>query len=71
MQTISVRGADQLASPAEADRKTAVRELIEDLDNMSASASHIPDEEMDALISEAIKHVRHLHSTSTRGPACR
>jgi hypothetical protein len=33
--------------------------LIEDLDNMAASASHIPDEEMDALIDEAIRHVRH------------
>ena len=43
---------------SEPDRKTAVRELIEDLDSLSASASHIPDEEMDALIDEAIRHAR-------------
>jgi hypothetical protein len=49
------------ASPAESepDRKAAVRNLIEDLDSMAASASHIPDEEMDALIDEAIRHARH------------
>jgi hypothetical protein len=48
------------APPAEgeADRKAAVRDLIEDLDGMAASASHIPDEEMDALIDEAIRHAR-------------
>jgi hypothetical protein len=33
--------------------------LINDLDSMAASASHIPDEEMDALIDEAIRHARH------------
>ena len=49
------------APPAEdePDRKAAVRDLIEDLDSMAASASHIPDEEMDALIDEAIRHARH------------
>jgi hypothetical protein len=46
----------------ESDRKTAVRDLIEDLDSMAASASHIPDEEMDALIDEAIRHARHPRS---------
>ena len=44
---------------SEPDRKAAVRELIEDLDSMAASASHIPEEEMDQLIDEAIRHVRH------------
>ena len=44
---------------SEPDRKAAVRNLIEDLDSMAASASHIPDEEMDALIDEAIRHARH------------
>ena len=43
---------------SEPDRKAAVRNLIEDLDSMAASASHIPDEEMDALIDEAIRHAR-------------
>ena len=43
----------------EPDRKAAVRDLIEDLDSMAAGASQIPDEEMDALIDEAIRHVRH------------
>jgi hypothetical protein len=49
------------APPAESepDRKAAVRNLIEDLDSMAASASHIPDEEMDTLIDEAIRHARH------------
>jgi hypothetical protein len=42
--------------PSEPDRKAAIRELIEDLDSLSASASHIPDEEMDALIDEARVH---------------
>ena len=48
------------APPAESDpdRKAAVRDLIEDLDSMAASAGHIPDEEMDSLIDEAIQHVR-------------
>ena len=44
---------------SEPDRKAAVRELIEDLDSMAASASHVPEEEMDQLIDEAIRHVRH------------
>ena len=48
--------------PGDPDRKVAVRDLIEDLDSMAASASHIPDEEMDALIDEAIRHVRHRRS---------
>ena len=39
---------------SERDRKAAVRELIEDLDSMAASASHIPEEEMDQLIDEAV-----------------
>ena len=47
---------------SEPDRKAAVRELIEDLDSMAASASHIPEEEMDQLIDEAIRHVRHRRS---------
>jgi hypothetical protein len=49
------------ARPAgdEPDRQAAVRDLIEDLDSMAASASHIPEEEMDQLIDEAIQHVRH------------
>ena len=48
------------AEPAEdePDRKAVVRDLIEDLDSMAASASHIPDEEMEALIDEATRHVR-------------
>ena len=52
------------AHPAEgeADRKVAVRDLIEDLDRMAASACHIPEEEMDALIDEAVRHVRHRRS---------
>ena len=37
----------------EPDRKAAVRDLIEDLDSMAATASHIPEEEMNALIDEA------------------
>jgi hypothetical protein len=39
---------------SEPDRKAAVRELIEDLDSMAASASHIPEKEMDQLIDEAV-----------------
>jgi hypothetical protein len=46
----------------EPDRKAAVRDLIEDLDSMAATASHIPEEEMDALIDEAVRHVRHRRS---------
>jgi hypothetical protein len=49
------------AVPAEddLDRRAAVRDLIEDLNSMAASASQIPDEEMEALIDEAIQHVCH------------
>ena len=47
---------------SEPDRKTAVRDLVEDLDSLAASASHIPEEEMDALIEEAIRHARHRRS---------
>ena len=42
----------------EPDRKRAVQDLIEDLDSLAASARHIPDEEMEALIDEATRHVR-------------
>ena len=56
-----------MAYPAEAakgelDRQAAARDLIEDLDSMAASASHIPDEEMEALIDEANRHARHRPS---------
>jgi len=37
----------------------AVHDLIEDLDSLAAGASHVPDEEMEALIDEAIHQVRH------------
>jgi hypothetical protein len=49
------------ARPAEGepDRTRAVHDLIEDLDSLAASASHVPDEEMEALIDEAIHQVRH------------
>ena len=50
------------AAENEAGRKVAVRDLVEDLDSMAASASHIPEEEMDALIEEAIQHVRRQRS---------
>ena len=48
------------ARPAEGepDRKRAVQDLIEDLDSLAASASHVPDEEMEALIDEATRNVR-------------
>jgi hypothetical protein len=49
------------ADPVEgdADHKAAVRDLIDDLDGMAASASHVPDDEMEGLFDEAIRHVRH------------
>jgi hypothetical protein len=52
------------ARPAEGEpeRKRAVQDLIEDLDSLAASASHVPDEEMEILIDEAIQHVRHRQS---------
>jgi hypothetical protein len=55
---VTVMAYPALPSEGEPDSKAAVRELIEDLDSMAASASHIPDEEMDALIDEAIRHAR-------------
>lgn len=49
------------AAPAEGepDRQKAAQDLIEDVDNLAASARHVPDEEMEGLIDEAIQHVRH------------
>jgi hypothetical protein len=49
-------------SSSGADRTADVRALIEDLDRMASSARHIPEEEMDALIEEAVRHVRHRRS---------
>jgi hypothetical protein len=48
------------ARPAEdeAGRKRAIQDLIEDLDSLAASASHVPDQEMEALIDEAARNVR-------------
>ena len=48
------------APPAggEAERKRAAQDLIEDLDSLADSASQVPDEEMEALIDEAIQHAR-------------
>ena len=43
---------------AEPDRKRAVQDLIEDLDSLAASARHVPDDEMEALLDEATRHVR-------------
>jgi hypothetical protein len=41
-----------MAAPAEdePDRKKAAQDLIEDSDGLAASASHVPDEETEALI---------------------
>ena len=52
------------AEPAdgEPDRGAAGRDLIADLDSMAASASHIPDGEMEALIGAAFRHVRRPQS---------
>ena len=47
------------AAESELDREAAARDLVEDLDSMAANSSHIPEEEMDQLIDEAIRHVRH------------
>jgi len=49
------------AQPVEGapDRKAAVQDLIEDLDSMAARAHGIPEEEMDVLIDEAVRNVRH------------
>jgi len=59
---VTVMAYPAQAAERQADRKAAVRDLVEDLDAMAASASHIPDEEMDALIDEAIRHVRRPRS---------
>ena len=56
---VTVMAYPAQSAEGEPDRKAAVQNLIEDLDSMSASASHVPDDEMDALIDEAIRHVRH------------
>ncbi|MGB7720791.1 MAG: hypothetical protein WBL65_12875 [Bryobacteraceae bacterium] len=59
--TIRISDEAVAARPAEGepDRTRAVHDLIEDLDSLAASASHVPDEEMEALIDEAIHQVRH------------
>jgi hypothetical protein len=63
-----MKKADLPARPAEGepDRKRAVQDLIEDLDSLAASASHVPDEEMEALIDEATWNVRQTHSNPQR-----
>ena len=43
---------------AEDQRMQAAQELIRDLDCLASSASHIPEEEMETLVDEAIEHVR-------------
>jgi hypothetical protein len=42
----------------EHERKQAITHLIEALDELAASARHIPEEEMEALLEEAMQHVR-------------
>jgi len=54
--TVMAYPAGATSEPA---RKAAVREFIEDLDNMAAKASHIPPEDLKGLIDEASRHVRH------------
>ena len=46
----------------EPDRKRAVQDVIEDLDSLAESASHVPDEEMETLIDEATRNVRRRRS---------
>jgi hypothetical protein len=58
-EQVTVMAYPAAAAADEPDRKAAARDLIEDLDNMAAGASHIPDEEMEALTDEAFRHVRH------------
>jgi hypothetical protein len=59
---VTVMAYPAQAAENEPDRKAAVRDLVEDLDSLAASARHIPEKEMDALIEEAIQHVRQRRS---------
>ena len=46
----------------EPNRTAAVQDLADDLDDLAASASHVPDGEMEGLIEEATRHVRQRRS---------
>jgi hypothetical protein len=45
-------------APPEDERRIAAQRLSETLDAMSECARHIPEREMEALIDEAMEHVR-------------
>ncbi|MDP2996915.1 MAG: hypothetical protein Q8N47_05455 [Bryobacterales bacterium] len=42
----------------EDDRRTAAQALAQNLDTLASRARHIPEQEMEALIDEAMEHVR-------------
>jgi hypothetical protein len=49
-------------APAGEERARAYGEYLGHLDTLSRRAENIPDEELDATISEACDHARHSHS---------
>ena len=49
---------DRGAAAGEEDRTRAAQELIQDLDDLALRARHIPEEEMEALIDEAMGQAR-------------
>ncbi|MEK7409580.1 MAG: hypothetical protein AAB225_31320 [Acidobacteriota bacterium] len=57
-EQVAVMAFPATTAPVGEERDKAVRKLIEDLDALAASASHVPPEELDTLIDEAIEHVR-------------
>jgi hypothetical protein len=59
---VTVMAFPAWSAESDADRAGAVQDLIGDLDSLAASASGVPDKEMEALIGEAIQHVRDRQS---------
>jgi len=48
-------------TPDEPDHKAPVRRLIESLDDLAAVAAPVSEDEMDALIEEALHFIRDQH----------
>jgi hypothetical protein len=58
-ETVSVQTYPTHEAPIERQREDSWKRLMERIDRTAARAKDVPEEELDALIDEATKYVRH------------
>ena len=59
-ESLTIRPARMLKdAPLGEERSDAFRQYLNHLDQLADRVKHVPEEEIDAAIDEAVRHVRH------------